>query len=174
MNSLLNPTVAVDAETLAGRAAQQICTEQTYLFPQGVFAFEHVRQFVFICDPETSPFIFMQALDPAHLGFVCVDPFLICPGYQPRIRDADAALLELTTPAEALMLSIVNPAPDVRQTTANLQAPLVINLRTGQGRQIICDQQEYSMRYAIWAALEQSSADIAAQSPENEAKCSAA
>ena len=128
---------------------------QMFIFPEGILAFEDVKQFMFICKPETSPFVFMRALDPAYLGFVCVNPFLICPDYQPHISAADTAILELATPKEVMLLSIVNPAPDARDTTANLQGPLAINLRTGRGKQILCDGQNFPVRYAFWEILEQ-------------------
>ena len=129
--------------------------QQMFHFPEGVLAFEDVKEFLFICKPETSPFVFMRAVEPAYLGCVCVDPFLICPDYQPHISETDTAWLELTSPTDVLLLSIVNPALDARQTTANLQGPLAINLRTGRGKQILCDRQNYPVRYAIWEALEQ-------------------
>ena len=160
MKTMPKPTYAgLSNLTSQGASRSTLRPGQLFFFPEGVLAFEHARQFVFLCKPETAPFIFMRALEPAYLGFVCIDPFLICPDYQPRISDADAAFLELNTPDEALLLSVVNPAPDVRQTTANLQGPMVINLRTGRGRQILCENQNYPVRYAIWNALEQRDAD---------------
>ncbi len=139
-----------------GRRSVQpiIQDESVFEFPEGLPAFEEAKQFVFSCRPETSPLLFMRATEPATLGFVCIDPFLICPEYKPRISDADAAFLEIGDTDEILILSIVTASPDVRKTTANLQGPLAINLRTRKGKQIICDRQDYSVRYAIWEALE--------------------
>ena len=154
MKPQTTPAHTPAAKPMSKQAAQLFRPEQTFHFPEGVLGFEDARQFVFICKPETSPFVFMRALEPTYLGFVCVDPFLICPDYKPRISDTDISFLELTSPAEVLLLSIVNPAPDARQTTANLQGPLAINLRNGKGKQILCNQQNYPVRNAIWEALE--------------------
>ena len=156
MKPLSIPTPAETTEPYThGPAGKGFPDRQLFHFPDGIPAFEEAKQFLLICKPESRPLVFLRALEPVHLGFVCVDPFLICPGYQPRISDADTAFLELTSPTEVLLLSIVNPAPDVRQTTANLMAPLAINLRTGRGKQILCDRQDYPVRYLIWDALEQ-------------------
>ena len=156
MKAQLKSGTAGKSAHLPAQASQLLRTDhQMFHFPEGLLAFENVKQFVFICKTETTPFVFMRALEPAYLGFVCVNPFLICPSYQPHISEADTALLELTTPQEVLLLSIVNPAPDARQTTANLQGPLALNLRTGRGKQILCDRQNYPVRYAFWEALEQ-------------------
>lgn len=138
----------------SGRIAMPIGPENVFQFPEGLPAFEDAKQFVFLCKPETSPFIFMRAIEPLDLGFVCIDPFLICPEYKPRISDADTAFLGLNSPDDVLLLSIVTANTDVQKTTANLQGPLAVNLRTCKGRQIICDGQGYPIRYGIWEALE--------------------
>jgi flagellar assembly factor FliW len=137
----------------SARIAMPIKPENVFHFPEGLPAFEEAKDFVFLCKPETSPFIFMRAIEPLDLGFVCVDPFLICPEYKPRINDADTAFLGLNSPDEVLLLSIVTVNKDVRKTTANLQGPLAINLRTCKGKQIICDGQGYPVRYGMWEAL---------------------
>ena len=175
MKPLQMPTSAKISGHLPKGAASQVGPAHLkFHFPEGVLAFENAREFLLICKPESLPFVFMRAVEPARLGFVCVDPFLICPDYQPRISEADTAFLELTNPADVLLLSIVNPALNPHQTTANLQGPLAINLRTGRGKQIICDQQQYPVRYAIWEALGKIDEAIRRKESENEAALSAA
>jgi flagellar assembly factor FliW len=155
MNKACTKTHPKPSVTVGSRTTLPITTENSvFLFPDGLPAFEEAKQFVFTCKPETSPLLFMCATEPANLGFACIDPFLICPEYKPRISDADAAFLEINDTDEILILSIVTASPDVRKTTANLQGPLAINLRTRKGKQIICDRQDYPVRYAIWDALE--------------------
>ena len=156
------------------KLAPKILMDKVFQFPDGLPAFEEVRQFFFAFKPETAPFIFMRALEPKQVGFVCIDPFLICPGYKLDLSDADAAFLEITNPNEVLILSIVTPSPDVHQTTANLQSPLVINLRTGCGRQVIFAAQNYPVRYSIWEALQRIAQEGPAIVPDAESACSAA
>ena len=128
--------------------------EHVFHFPQGLPAFEDFKNYVFTISPETSPFVFMQALEPAGLSFVCVDPFLVHPQYAPRIGPADQDVLRLTRPDTLMLLSIVTVRMDARETTANLQGPLAINIENSIGKQILCDGQAYPVRYRIWDALE--------------------
>ena len=44
--------------------------------------------------------------------------------------------------------------PEVQETTANLQGPLAINIRSSIGKQIICEGQSYPVRHRIWDAIE--------------------
>lgn len=131
-----------------------ISADNIFHFPEGLPAFEHVKEFVFIHKPDVSPFLFMHAVAPADLAFVCVDPFLISPDYKPRLSDADASFLHLNSPSDLLLLSIVTVAKNAEETTANLQGPLAINIQACIGRQIICENQHYPIRYRIWEALD--------------------
>ncbi len=131
-----------------------IHAENIFHFPDGLPAFEHVKEFIFLMRPDTKPFVFMHALKPNDLAFVCVDPFMIYPEYCPRISEADRIALRLEKPEDALILSIVTIRSDARRSTANLQGPIVINIQSSIGRQIVCDGQSYPVRYAIWDAID--------------------
>ena len=122
-------------------------------FPEGLPAFENSKEFVFLFKAETTPFVYMQALEPADLSFVCVDPFIICPGYAPRLSEADLTFLHLKKPEDLMLLSIVTVAKKVEDTTANLQGPIAINFTASIGKQIICDNQHYPVRYKIWDGI---------------------
>ncbi len=128
--------------------------EHIFHFPQGLPAFEEFKDYVFTINPDTSPFIFMHAIEPAGLSFVCVDPFLVYSSYAPRIGPADQEFLHANRPEDIMLLSIVTVRPDVRETTANLQGPLAINIRSSIGKQIICEGQSYPVRHRIWDAIE--------------------
>lgn len=128
--------------------------EHVFHFPQGLPAFEEFKNYLFTINPETSPFVFMQAIEPAGLSFVCIDPFLVCPDYTPRIGPDDQETLCLSRPESLMLLSIVTVRSNVRETTANLQGPLAINIENSIGKQILCDGQSYPVRLKIWDALE--------------------
>ena len=174
MNETATRPDTVPSATGSTKLATQSLKDKVFFFPDGLPAFEEVHQFFFACRPETAPFLFMRALEPVHLGFVCIDPFLIRPGYKLDLSDADTAFLDIAKPDEVLVLSIVTPSPDVRQTTANLQSPLVVNLRTCRGRQIIGADTSYPVRYAIWEELKHFAREAPLPVPAAEGSRSAA
>ncbi|NLG35979.1 MAG: flagellar assembly protein FliW [Lentisphaerae bacterium] len=128
--------------------------EHIFHFPLGLPAFEDFKNYVFTMKPDTRPFLFMNAIEPAGLSFVCVDPFLVHPGYAPRIGPADQEFLRASRSEDILLLSIVTVRPDVHDITANLQGPLAINMRSSIGKQIICEGQLYPVRHRIWDMIE--------------------
>ena len=134
--------------------ALSVHSENIFHFPEGLPAFEHVKEFVFLCKPDTRPFFFMQSLNPPDLAFVCMDPFMIYFDYEPKIGDADVKRLHLERMEDALLISLVTVTKDMMNITANLQGPIVINIRASLGKQIICDGQNYPVRYRVWDALD--------------------
>lgn len=134
--------------------ALPIRPEHVFHFPNGLPAFEEFKNYIFTFNEETSPFVYMNAIEPAGLSFVCINPFDVHPRYAPRLSDRDIEFLRVSTPEDVLLLSIVTVRPDVRETTANLQGPLAINIRASIGKQIMCEGQSYPVRYRIWDALE--------------------
>ncbi|ROQ37329.1 flagellar assembly factor FliW [Frondihabitans sp. PhB188] len=81
--------------------------------------------------------------EPAKRLFV-VDASVHLGHYSPEISTEQADLLGLTTPADALLLVVANPAPE--GTTVNLMAPIVVNVTTGAAAQLILDEQEWPLR----------------------------
>src|SRR3989339_153568 len=143
----------IEISPYARLVSMPIHSENIFHFPEGIPAFESSKEFLFLFKPDTNPFLFMHALEPADLAFVCIDPFLICPDYQPKISEADINFLHLKKPEDLLILTLVTVASDMRETTTNLQGPIVINMQASLGKQIICDGQHYPVRYKIWDAI---------------------
>jgi len=122
-------------------------------FPEGIPAFETAKKFLIVLNEKIKPFIYLKSLDIEELGFVCVDPFLICPDYSVSLPAKDMSLLELKDPGSALVLAMVTVEGDPKNTTANLLAPIIINMDNLAGRQVILEDN-YPVRFRIWEGLE--------------------
>ncbi|MBT2501001.1 flagellar assembly protein FliW [Curtobacterium sp. ISL-83] len=66
------------------------------------------------------------------------------PDYAPELSDEQAALLDLASAAEAMLLVVANPGE--AGTTVNLLAPIVVNARTSVGAQLILEDQDFPLR----------------------------
>ncbi len=122
-------------------------------FPDGVPAFEDAKRFVIVVNPKIKPFLYLKSLDIEGLGFICVDPFLVCTDFTVNIPGKDKALLELEDSTDALVLSLVTVDADPKETTTNLLAPIVINIEKNIGTQVILDDKN-PVRFRIWEGLE--------------------
>lgn len=128
--------------------------QYVFNFPDGVPAFEEYQNFMLFSTEDMQPFFQMKSVgEGPELSFVCIDPFLICPDYRVKISKGDLKMLGLERAEDAFVYSLVTLSSDPQNITANLQGPMVLNLKTGLGKQIICEGGEYDVRYRIMDAI---------------------
>jgi flagellar assembly factor FliW len=104
--------------------------------PYGLLGFEGVKNYVLLTNPDEAPFMWFQMLEEAKRSFLVVVPSLVVPDYHPNLGDGDVEFLELSSPGDAFLISIVTLRPH-SQATVNLKGPIVINRRTLVGKQVI-------------------------------------
>jgi flagellar assembly factor FliW len=134
-----------------GSVAEQV-QDTVFEFPEGISAFEEAKRFELLISEEIKPFAYFQSLDVEGLGFVCIDPFLVHPSYLVEISPQNMEFLDLAKPEDAMTLSFVTVAGDPVDTTVDLLAPIVINVKNLRGRQIILE--DYPVRYNIWQGVQ--------------------
>lgn len=78
-----------------------------------------------------------------------LDAAVHLPEYAPELTDEQAATIDLTDPAEAMLLVVANPGEG--GTTVNLLAPVVVNARTAVGAQFILEDQDLPLRAELAA-----------------------
>lgn len=117
---------------LANPAASQI------RLPLGLIGFPEHKQGEFLCQPDQFPFLWLRLDGPKPLSFVVIEPAGLIPGYEPEIFDEDAAFLDLRSSSEIALFNIVTLRDgDPLAATVNLVGPLVVNRRTGRGKQVV-------------------------------------
>lgn len=117
-------------------------------FPKGILGFPECREFVLL-PSEREHVYWLQSTQYASLAFLLVDPFVFFPGYT-----VDLATTELidrpSAPDEITLLAIVTlPRSREERPTANLQGPVVIDVRLAQGQQLVIADSSYGIREAF-------------------------
>ncbi|MDK2895823.1 MAG: flagellar assembly factor FliW [Moorella sp. (in: firmicutes)] len=129
----------------------EIDPAEVLTFPNGIPAFEHLREFFFHPIPENPAFTWLQAVRDPEVAFLLVDPFLFFPGYEVEISDGLQRELEIKAAADVLVLAVVTvPNGDVRRMTANLVAPMIINRAARLGRQFVMEGTRYTTRHPLF------------------------
>ena len=78
-------------------------------------------------------------------------PLAFFPDYEFTIDDEVEAELGLTSPEEVLIYAILTLAgKEIRDLTANLMAPIVINAATRQAKQIVLDRSPYTTKHRLF------------------------
>jgi flagellar assembly factor FliW len=125
-------------------------------FSEGLPGFEAERRFVVVQRPDHHPLVFLQSLQSAGLCFPALPARAVDSSYELRIGDAEREALGFEKAPrigeDALALALI--ALHEEDPTANLLAPIVVNLRTQAAAQCIDPGMRYSHRYRLAAALE--------------------
>ena len=140
-----------------------------YDFRQGLPAFEAEKRFVLLEAPGGSPLVFLQSMAQASLCFAAFPILVVDPNYQLAIAPEDLEALELNLlrqpelGADVMVLALISLHGKF-VATANLMAPVVLNLKTRRGLQAIRRDSRYSYKHPI--AGEAESEQTAASRPE--------
>jgi flagellar assembly factor FliW len=119
------------------------------VFDEGLIGCPEWRHFVLEPDAVGPAIQLLRSLDEPEVALYVADPFTIQPEYEFEVGDADSSPLELTDPGDALVLVILTVRNEPASVTANLLGPLVVNVRTGRGRQLVLAESGYSAQHPI-------------------------
>lgn len=119
-------------------------------FEKGLPGFNGLKKYVIKQVDEESPFSILQSIEDKEIGFIIISPFFIKDNYEIEISDEIIKNLKLNGPDEALLYSIVTLNSKIEEITANLRAPLVINIKNKKGEQYILDKEIYGIKEKVF------------------------
>ncbi len=126
--------------------------ESTLEFPRGLPGFESLRSFVPVRAPESDPLLFLQSIEDPMVCFITAPVEAIDPGYDLQLDPEDLAEIGLPgrkpiMGAEALCLTVLSVRED--GVSANLLAPVLVNMRNGKAIQAVSTRPGYSHRHDL-------------------------
>ncbi|HLK69761.1 MAG TPA: flagellar assembly protein FliW [Bryobacteraceae bacterium] len=124
-------------------------------FPRGLPGFDDQRGFLALQFPDTAPLVFLQSLEQADLCFITMPVLAIDAQYRLTVNDDDLAVVDLPPEsqpgigADVLCLAVIS----VREggATANLLAPVVVNLKNLKAVQAVAPESGYSHQHPLCA-----------------------
>ena len=121
-----------------------------FLFPSGLPGFESSRHFAFLNRDGYGPLIFLQSVELAALCFILLPIQVVDHTYQLELtsEERDDLGFDRTAPLRpgtdyfcAAVICVEEDGP-----TANLMAPLIVNLKTNKGMQIVRPDSGHLLR----------------------------
>jgi flagellar assembly factor FliW len=127
--------------------------DSVFEFPGGLPGFEERRRFIPVQNQRTAPILFLQSLEIPSLCFITMPILVVDPVYRLQVVEPDLEVLGF--PAEytprigedVLCLAVLS----IRESgpTANLLAPVVVNLSSHRAVQAVAPESHYSHRHAL-------------------------
>jgi flagellar assembly factor FliW len=141
-----------DPDTEGGSRVDQELPEIRFVRPMP--GFEDLAHFVLVRlgedNAESESVLFeLRSLEQPRIRFLVADPSAFFPDYTVELDEAACHELDLCDVDDALVLVVVTVGPDPTTTTANLLAPVVMNIRTRMAMQVILSGTDWPVRAAV-------------------------
>ena len=122
-------------------------------FDEGIPGLEDYKRYALVQLEESYPIIWLQAIDEGGICLPVLDTYAVLSGYVFDISDEDVKLLEIKSPEDLHVVSVLVIPENIQQMTVNLAAPIIINTVTGKARQILLSGSEYNVRSPIFQEI---------------------
>lgn len=131
-----------------------IATDSKIVFPNGIIGFPEVREYCLVDPGDDTLILWLQSLNPEFdIAFPVLEPKIFKRDYAVSLSGADRRELQAEKTEHCAVLCILTITDDITQMTANLKAPLVLNLDQQIGKQVVLQENEYQIRHQMFKEL---------------------
>lgn len=129
-------------------------SESLFRFPSGLPGFEDHCNFVFLKKPGLEPMMFLQSLHSRSLCFILLPIRAIDENYTLELTPEELVELGLVVErvpviGEDILCAAMICSGEGNVHTANLMAPIVVNMHNQVGIQVIHPETRYSHRHPL-------------------------
>jgi flagellar assembly factor FliW len=137
-----------------GRFGQlTLSDDEVVTIPHGILGFPELKKFCLVDPADDTLILWLQSLEQPEIAFALLEPKIFKPEYSARLSAAELRELKLENVNQSAVFSILTIPEDVAQMTANLKAPVVINLKQQIARQVVLQENEYSIKHLMFKEL---------------------
>ncbi|MHB9922098.1 flagellar assembly protein FliW [Clostridium botulinum] len=119
-------------------------------FEKGIPGFEELKKFIIFPIEDNEIFSVFHSVEKENMGIIVISPFNIEKDYEIKLEEKQREYLKLQSEKDALVLNTVTLNSDIDKITANLRAPIVINIKEKIGEQIIINSDKYSIKHPLF------------------------
>ena len=130
---------------------------ETIHTPEGLPGFDGAREWVLErCDD--AVFALLRNVEQPGIGLLVTEPWDLAPGYEPDLPDEELSRIGVEEAADVQLLVVATISSQLLEPTStddagtiwlNLAAPITVNVRTHEARQVILDRQGWPLRHAV-------------------------
>lgn len=121
----------------------------------GMIGLPEMQKFALIFDEEREEqgkIKWFQSMDDPETAFPVMDPTVIKEDYAPTVNDELLQPLGELAPENTFILTTVTVPKNIEEMSMNLKAPIIINMDTRKGAQIIVED-DLPVKYKIYEIL---------------------
>ncbi len=130
----------------------EVLEENIITFKNGIPGFSELKKFILIEDENNKIFTWLQSIEDGDISIALLDMKNIMTEYDPKIKkEMIEELGEIKN--NLLVYNVVVIPENIEDIRVNLVAPIVINLSTNKGVQVIVENKEYKVKHYIYELL---------------------
>lgn len=125
-------------------------------FEDGIFGFEDQKEFVILYEDQNgeNPFCWLQSIQEPYVCLPLIDPMIWFPEYSPELADEELLKLGELDPSVLRLYTVTVVPENIEEMTTNLMAPIVINLATKKGAQVVTGDEQYPIRENLYQRIQ--------------------
>ncbi|PIP92737.1 MAG: flagellar assembly protein FliW [Bdellovibrio sp. CG12_big_fil_rev_8_21_14_0_65_39_13] len=125
-------------------------------FAEGLLGFEQLTKF-FVVDPgDQTLILWLQSVDDPKVAFPILEPKIFKSDYSIKLLPSELQSLSLESLSDATIYAILTIPKNVTDMSANLKAPIIINNKTKNARQIVLQDSKLEVRFNMYIELKRS------------------
>jgi flagellar assembly factor FliW len=132
----------------------EVNLEEVLSFDKGIPGFLDEKNFIVLPLSDDDIFYVLQSISTPELAFVISSPFNFFKDYDFNLEEQLAEDLDLESENEVVVHTILTVQDPFQNTTANLQAPIIINSRNRKAKQVILHNEDYRTKHPIFEKTE--------------------
>ena len=140
----------------------EVSSDEIITFPEGILGFPELPRYCLVDPGDDTLILWMQSLDDANVAFPVLEPKIYKNDYIVKLSSQELKQLRLENINQSIVFTILTIPKDVTQMTANLKAPIVVNLSQQVGRQVVLQENEYTLKHLMFRELKAQLATIEA------------
>lgn len=152
----------------------EVSAEEIISFPEGILGFANLHRYCLVDTGDDTLILWLQSLDDANVAFPVLEPKIFKNDYIAKLSSQELKQLKLDSINQSIVFTILTIPRDVAQMTANLKAPIVVNLREQIGKQVVLQENEYTLKHLMFKELKAQLTTIesskTARQPEQETR----
>lgn len=127
----------------------EIDSDNILNFQFGLPGFEKENEFILLPLEKNSVFQVLQSVQTTALAFVITNPYEITTNYSFDLEEATIHALDIKDEKEVAVFGIVSLKETIAKSTVNLKAPILLNTTNKKAKQVILNNEDYSIRHLI-------------------------
>ena len=130
----------------------EVDENQIIKFPQGILGFDKHQEFIILKISNNDNFKILEDLKHPNIAFFIINPWNFYNDYIVDIPDEELGKIGIfpNRAIEIVVINIVTLGKTFKESTANLLAPIIINMANREGRQFIQNNTIYTTRHRLF------------------------